>query len=216
MNISVEKRELTGKKARRLLTQGLTPVVIYNAKTESSNGKVASGDILRLINSSTSASIVDIEIDGRSLKALIKDVDRDPRTDIIRHVAFFEIDPEANMSFNIPFTFNGVAPAVKNNLGVLVQSATSIEVRGKLAAAVEAIEVSISELENPGDSILVGDIELPEGLVLIREEQKNQAVISVSQLQKLVEATTEEGEEGTEGEEGEDGAEGEASEEAAS
>jgi large subunit ribosomal protein L25 len=198
--ISLEKRDLTGKKARRLLKEGFLPAVLYNAENSSKNVQISASDAKKLLNEATLTTILDISFDGKDRKAIIKEVDRDPITEEIRHISFFEIDESKPMVFDIPFELEGISPAVKNNLGVLVHVLPSLEVRCKVDALVPSIKIDISSLEYPGQSISVSDIKLPEGISLINEEYANSAIVTITQLQKEevfeTETPVEEGEEG--------------------
>ncbi len=109
------------------------------------------------------------------------------------------------MVFEIPFELEGISPAVKNNLGVLVQVLPALEVRCKVSDLVDSIKLDISNLEFPGQGISVEDIALPNGISLINEELKSSPIVTITQLQKeeVIEekpAEVVEGEEGAEGE----------------
>ena len=119
------------------------------------------------------------------------------------------------MVFTIPFNIIGISPAVKNNLGVLVNTLDSIEVRSKLADLKPFIEIDISKLENVGQTINVDDITLPKGMSLINDEQAIETIVTITEIQRVEEVvvTPAEGEE-VEGEEGEEAAEGEEATEA--
>jgi len=206
--LSLQKRELTGKKAKRLLREGILPGVIYNSKGDSDNIQLSMSDAIKFVNKATFSTIVDLEIDGKNKKAIIKDTDINPRTDALRHISFFEIDATEAMTFDIPFELVGVSPAVKNSLGVLITVLPVLEVRCKLENLVPSIEVNISKLELPGQSISVSDITLPKGISLINEDLETSPIVTITQLQKqevIEEVVTEEEGEGSEGEEGEEG-----------
>lgn len=205
--ISLQKRDLTGKKVKDLLKDGILPGVIYSSKGDSRNIQLSVSDAKKLLNEATLTTIIDVDSDGKSSKAIIKSVDRNPKTDEVRHISFFEIDESQSMVFEIPFELTGISPAVKNNLGVLVHVLPSLEVRCKVDDLVDSISVDISGLEYPGQSIAVEDIKLPNGVSLINEEIKVSPIVTITQLQKeevVIEETPEEEEgEETEGEEGE-------------
>lgn len=214
--IKLEKRELTGKKIKKIRDEDKVPAVIYNSKGESINVKVDRGTAVQLYKTATPTTILDIEVEKSKKKAIVKDFDINPRTDRLLHISFFEIDPKATMDFTIPFTLEGVAPAVKNNIGILVKVTDSIRVRCKLEQLIDDIKIDVTTLEHPGQGINMRDIELPEGIELVHEEDRSLPIATISQLQKLevVEETEEDDdEEEVEGEEG-DKEEGEGDEEA--
>ena len=208
--ISLQKRDVIGKKVKKLLKQGTLPGVVYNSKGESQNIQLSVSDGAKLLNVATLTTIIDANLEGKNQKVIIKDVDKNPRTDEIRHISFFEIDEKQSMVFEVPFELTGISPAVKNNLGVLVQILSVLEVKCKSADLPSSIQIDISKLEFPGQSISVEDITLPKGLVLINEDIVSSPIVTITQLQKQEvieeEKPEEEGEEGEEieGEEGEE------------
>jgi len=203
-NIVLKKRKLTGKKCKKLLKEGIVPCVIYNSKSESTNCEMKRGDAERLMQGVTSATILDVELEEKKMKAFVKDVETDPRKDSIRHISFFEIDEKAELTFDMPFVLTGVAPAVKNNIGVLIQPTKSVSVRAKAKDVVPHIEIDISNLENIGDAIVLEEIQMPEGIELFNPEDINNTIVTITDLQKQVEEEEEdtEEEEGLEEEEG--------------
>jgi large subunit ribosomal protein L25 len=194
-NIVLEKRKLTGKKCKKLIREGFVPCVIYNSKTESTNCKVNRGDAERLVQNVTSSTMLNVDLDGKKMKAFVKDTTTDPRNDSIKHISFFEIDEKAELTLDIPFELVGISPAVKNNLGVLIQPTKSISVKAKSKDIVPHIEVDISGLENIGDAIVLEDIEMPSGIELFNPEDIHNTLVTITDLQKQVEEEVEEIEE---------------------
>ena len=209
--IKVEKRNLTGKKIKQLRDKGIIPAVVYNSKGESVNVSIDKGTAVQLYKTATSTTVLDIEVDGKTKKAIVKDVDINPRTEDVLHISFFEINPKAEMVFTLPFKLTGVSPAVKNNIGILVQVSDSLKVRCKLENLIPEIEIDVNGLEHPGQTISMKDIELPKGLELVHEEEKDIPIATITQLQKV--EVIEEEPEIEEGEEGEEEIEGEETEE---
>jgi large subunit ribosomal protein L25 len=214
--IKLQKRELVGKKIKQIRESGDVPAVIYNSKGESVNVSLDKGTAVHLYKTATPTTILDIDLDGKKKQAIVKDFDINPRTAQLLHVSFFEIDPKVVMDFTVPFTLQGVSPAVKNNIGILVQVTDSVTVRCKVEDLIPEIEIDVTILEHPGQTISMSDIELPEGLELVHEEDSGMPIATITQLQKIEvieeEPEDEEGEEGEEGEEIE-GEEGEETEE---
>ena len=188
--ITLQKRSVLGKKTRSLLVEGFVPAVMYNAKGDSTNVQLDSSIAKQIVKIATSTTIFDVNLDGKTSKVLVKDIDLNPVTDVIRHISFFEIDESKKMVFTIPFEIIGISPAVKNNLGTLVKVLPSIDVRCTLAELKPNIVVDISGLEHPGQIIGVHDIKLPEGMELINKEMEQATIITITELQKEEVATT--------------------------
>jgi len=136
------------------------------------------------------------------MKVIVKEADINPFTERIRHIAFFEIDEKQEITFTIPFKIIGVAPAVKNNLGILVEVLPSIDVRGKLSDLVPFIEIDVTKLEHPGQSISLDELELPKSLKLVNEDLAKATVVTITELQEEVVVEEPKAEEEVEGEEG--------------
>jgi large subunit ribosomal protein L25 len=215
--VVLEKRKVVGKKNKKLLSEGYIPTVIYNSEGNSRNIKIPYSVAAKIVRHATSATVLDAEYDGKDIKVIVKEIDVNPLTDKIRHIAFFEIDEKKKMTFTIPFKTVGIAPAVKNNLGILVEVHSSIDVRCKLSDLIPFIEVDISNLEHPGQSISLDELDIPKGISLENEDLAETTVVTITELQEemvIEEPEVEELEEGEEGEEieGEEGEEGEETE----
>lgn len=210
--ITFLERDIDGKKNKVLRREGFIPAAVYNAKTESKNIMIDSSIAKKLVREATSTTILDAELDGKTFKAIIKEVDYNPVTEDLRHLSFFEIDETQDMVFTIPFELLGVAPAVKNNLGVLVQVLNDIDVRCKVNEILPSIEVDISKLEHPGQSIGVDELNIPEAMEIMNEDLKTATVVTITELQSEEVVTTVE-EDGEEKEGEDDSTEGETQEE---
>ncbi|MHC1716555.1 MAG: 50S ribosomal protein L25 [Candidatus Dojkabacteria bacterium] len=180
--IIFENRDTKGKKNKILLKEGKTPAVVYNAKGESKNIMIGSSLAGKIAREVTSTTILDAEMGSKGLKVVVKEIDMNPITEEIRHIAFFEIDESKEMAFTIPFKIIGISPAVKNNLGILVEVMNSIDVRCKVSDLIPFIEIDISKLEHPGQSISVEDLNISKSISLVNEELMHATIVTVTEL----------------------------------
>ena len=194
-NILFEKRDTKSSKSKNLLKEGKTPAVVYNSKTESESISIDSSTAKKLLKEATSTSIFNAQLDGKEMKVIVKEVDQNPLTEEIRHIAFFEIDETKDMVFTIPFNIIGVSPAVKNNLGVLVEVMPSINVKCKLKDLIPYFEIDVSSLDHPGQSISVDDLQIPEGITFVNDDVRNATIVTITELQQEDVAKTTETEE---------------------
>lgn len=184
--LKLKKRTELGKKCKNLKSKGITTAVIYNHKTESIPLQVESNTLLKHLANLSLTTIFDLDIDGKKVKALVKEVQRHPITDQITHISFQEIEPTRRMRFNVPIEITGVSPAVKNNLGTLIVVKDSVEVKCTLNDLPHNITVDISGLENVGNTIQIKGIGLPKGLELVRKEDEELTAITISELEKEI------------------------------
>ncbi len=180
------ERDVNGKKNKILNKEGFIPAVVYNAKTESKNIMLDSSIAKKIVRNATSTTILDAELEDKVFKVIVKEVDINPVTDELRHIAFFEIDESKEMVFSIPFEIIGISPAVKNNLGVMVNVMDALEVRCRVNDLLPSIKVDISGLEHPGQSISVEDLDIPKTISFINEDVKHSTVVTITEVQEEI------------------------------
>lgn len=219
MNLKAKKREIVGKKVKNLREEKLLPASVYGPKRESTSITIDPSVFHKVFEDAGTSKLIDMEIEGESKKSrvLIKEVQEDHLKDEYMHVSFYEVDPKAKITTDIPVIVEGTSPAVKNSIGVLVTPIYELEVRCLPADIPEDITINVSELTEIGDAISVSDIDLPKGVEFVNEDVVNASLAYIAPPQKeIVEEEPEEDEgEEVEGEEGSgeaEGTEGEAGE----
>lgn len=199
MKITATPRDISGKQVKQFRTQDLVPAVMYGPKFESTNVNVAVADMRELYRTVGYSNMFDIEVDGKkSEKALLKEIQIHPTKDEFIHVSFYVIDPESKISADIPLVFEGVSPAEDQGIGFVVTPLTEITVRCLPKDLPSELKVDLTSLVDSGDTISVGDIQLPEGVELGSAMDETSAVAAIATAQKMEEI--EEGAEGGEGE----------------
>jgi large subunit ribosomal protein L25 len=219
MKIVVHKREVVQKKVKQLFNEGQIPAVVYGPKRKSLNIAVDRSEFEKVFHKAGHSEMIDFEVEGEKIKGkvLIREVQNNPVTDGIIHVAFYELDLSKEITTEVPLEFIGTSPALEQKIGFLMTPIEEVEVRCLPEKLPSEIKVDVSKLAAIGDSILVHDLLLPEGVELTVEVSEHTAVAFIAPPQKeIVEEVKvveeEEAEEGAEGEEGEaiEGEEGEA------
>lgn len=160
LELSAEPREVFGKRVRRLRRQGLVPANIYghgDARAIQTPSRAL--DVLLAHGGRT--GLVSISIPGSpSETALVKDIQRDPRSGHIVHVEFQAVSMNESVTSTVPIRFVGESPAVTKLDGVMSHPRTEVRVTARAADLPDAIEVDVSTITELHGSILVGD--LPE------------------------------------------------------
>lgn len=198
-SIKAQKRKDT-KKLKGLVRKGLIPGVIYNQMGKSENIMVEKIEMEKLLKTATRSTLVNLIVDTKNPQiTLIKEIQRDLRTNMVYHVSFMALDPKKKINIHVSLVITGESSAVKNNLGMLLLVLDKIEVKGLPDNLPEQIPVDISQLKDVGDTLLVSDLPIPGTLELIRETDKDMTVVTIRPFQKAVEeTTTAEGEDGEE------------------
>lgn len=185
--IKANTREILGKKVESLRKEGKLPAVLFESNGTSLSITIDTKATEKLAKTATRTTILDIDVDGKVSKAIIKEIQTNPMTDDIQHVSFFKIDENVEMDFDVPIITTGIAPAVKNNLGILVQPISTINVRCKVKDLMPNFVVDISKLEHAGQTIKVSELGIPEHVKLVHAEDADVTAITITELQKAEE-----------------------------
>jgi len=115
----------------------------------------------------------------------VHDLQKDPVTDKITHIDFFETSLTEEVQVKIPLVLVGTSIAVKDLGGTLVKNISEIEVKALAQNLPHEIKVSIDGLNTFEDRILVKDLELPKDVKIMAKPEE--IVVSVSQPEKVEE-----------------------------
>jgi large subunit ribosomal protein L25 len=188
ISLSVELREKVKSRVNDLRREKLIPAVLYGPEIkENLNLKVSLKEFESVFKKAGESSLVSLKIKGKKeeIPVLIHDVQYGPLSGRPTHVDFYQPLMKEETEVTVPITLEGVAPAVKNIGGTLVQNISEIEVKALPQKLPQDIKVSVKKLETFDDVILVGDLEVPEGVKILREPEE--VLISVSPPEKVEE-----------------------------
>lgn len=179
INVTLQTRELQGKKVARLRKEGLVPGVVYGHGFEPILVQSEYNPLDKVVREAGRHSPVYADIDGKKRLTLIKDIDRDPVKMRIRHVAFHAVKANEVVTAQVPIRLVGEGESEAEKAGLIVlQAIESIEIKAKPADLPEALEVSIVGLSGVEDKILLNDISLPKGVEFADVEQGLELVIA--------------------------------------
>lgn len=172
LTLKAERRDLTGKKVKRLRAEGKVPAVLYGFKTENTSLAIDAKAFRRLYNEAGGSTLVNLEIDGQQpVQILIQDAQLDPVTDAALHVDFFAVNMKEEVETEVPLVFVGESPAVEVQDGSLVTNLTELEIKTLPANIPSEIEVDITALKTFEDQIRVGDLKVPEGVEILTDPE---------------------------------------------
>lgn len=155
------KRETVGKKASKLMRkEGLIPCNLYGEKFVDGKPEALSFSIpmtdLRKAIYTPHIYVLNLTIDGKEHKAIMKELQFHPVTDAVLHVDFLEISEEKPITVGIPVKLNGLAVGVRNG-GKLNLSIRKINVTAPYKQIPEVLDIDVTNLEL-GKSIKVGQL----------------------------------------------------------
>ena len=202
-HLVTEARSTFGKGvARKIRAQGKIPAVIYGHGTEPQHVTLPGHETALIIRKTN--QVLDLQIEGKSQLALVKDVQKDPVHQIIEHLDLIVVRKGEKVTVDIPVHLEGEsAPETSVN-----QDSNTISLEVEATHIPESVTVSIEGLKE-GAQILAKDVKLPAGATLITDpEVLIVGITGEAQVDLGEEPEAAEGDEAAEGEaaEGEEAA----------
>jgi len=183
--ISGSPRENVGKRdAKELRYEGKVPAVLYGGK-EQQHFAVVIAD-LRDVIYTPEVNFVEIDINGTKTKAIVKDAQFHPLTDVLLHIDFLQLFDEKEIVMEIPVKLTGTSPGVKMG-GKLIQKLRKLRVKALPASMPQNVEVSLEKLE-VGSLFRVRDLSGDKYVITNTPED---TIVSVAMSRALKQAETE-------------------------
>lgn len=145
-----------GKKATKAVrAEGLIPCVVYSNGSEATHFSVTEADIRNLIYT-PEIYVIDLTIDGKTCKAVLKDLQFHPVTDKVLHIDFLQVSEDKEIVFEVPVKLEGLAEGVKQG-GKLALEMRKLRVKALYTNIPEFFTVNVSAL-GLGKTIQVGEL----------------------------------------------------------
>ncbi len=188
------RTEIGKKSTKALRNNGLVPCVVYGGAQNVHFS--ATTQAFRDLIYTNEFRIASVNVDGKSVNAIIKDVQFHPITDKIMHIDFLELVENKKLITQIPITLVGAPEGVKVG-GVLMQKIRKVKVKTTPSNLSSSINVDVAHLDL-GKSIRIRDIKVSEEIEIMNAGGIPIASVEVpralrSSTSKEAEAVAEEG-----------------------
>jgi large subunit ribosomal protein L25 len=167
VSLAASPREKTGKgPARQARFAKQVPAVIYGHGRPAQSLMV---DALLLEQALSGvepeSTLIELTVDGKKTRALIREIQRHPiRPDII-HVDFYEIHSGEKITLKVPVHLVGAPDGVRNGGGVLDQVTREVEIEVLPEHIPDRVELDVTALKI-GDSLHVRDLTIGNAVIL--------------------------------------------------
>ena len=167
LTLVAQSRGDMGKGAsRRLRKSEMVPAIVYGAKKAALSIQLKHSDVLKSSSQESFYSqILDLSIDGKVERVVLKDMQRHPYKPFVMHMDFQRVDESAALTIRIPVHFLNEEDCigVKQEGGVIARLMTEIEITCLPKDLPESIEVDVANL-GVGDAVHLADLVLPDGV----------------------------------------------------
>ena len=193
--LDVNVRDNTGTgAAREARRNGMVPGVLYGGDEAPVSIAVKYNEVLRAINSGQFiGNMIELVHDGKGQKALTKDIQFHPVTDMPVHLDFYRVTAKSIIEVEVTVNFTGEdeCPGMKAG-GALNVVRYAIEVKCPAGEIPDSIDVDLSAMEI-GDSIHISDVKLPKN-VKPSITDRDFTIATMQESRAAVETTDEESE----------------------
>jgi large subunit ribosomal protein L25 len=183
MKVVATTRQAQGTGAsRRLRHLGKVPGILYGGKSEAVNIELDHNPLFHsLRREKFHASVLEMELDGRPEKVLLRDFQMHPYRQLVLHIDFQRIAEDQKIHVRVPLHFIGAenSPAVKLTGAIIGHVLSELDISCLPRDLPEFIEVDLSHL-TAQDTVHVRDLKLPGGVFVALRGKENPVVVSVT------------------------------------
>lgn len=190
--LEAKKRERIGKRVKALRRQGRLPAVVYGKGVESLPISLDFREASKILQSVSASTLVTIDVEGEEFSALVRERQRDVILRDLLHVDFLAVSLTETVRAQVRISLVGVAPAIKAQNAVITQVTETLEIEALPTDLIEFVEVDVSGMDSIGDTVLVGDLPLPKGVIILEDLDKTVVVATAPEILEVEEDEEEE------------------------
>jgi len=182
--VAFARKELGTGASRRQRIAGLTPGIVYGGTAAPVNISLDHNALYHALKKEAfHSSILDLEVDGKVEKVLLRDFQVHAYKQIVLHADFQRVDAKQKLHTKVPLHFVNadISPAVKLSSAVISHVTSELDISCLPADLPEFIEVDLATLE-AGNSIHLADIKLPKGVSAVQHGGEDNPTIATAAI----------------------------------
>lgn len=192
--VAFARNDLGTGASRRQRIAGLTPGIVYGGSLAPVNISLDHNALYHALKKEAfHSSILDLEIEGKVQKVLLRDFQVHAYKQLVLHADFQRVNAKQKIHVKVPVHFINaeISPAVKLSSGIISHVTTELDVTCLPADLPEFVEVDLAAME-VGSSIHLADITLPKGVVAVIHGGEDNPTIATATIPagKVEEAAT--------------------------
>lgn len=189
IEMTAQRREITGKKVKQLRRVGMIPAVVYGRHQAATSIQIEERALHNTLMRAGMTRLVNIQLGSNdAVVALVRAIQREPMTLRVRHVDFQAVSMDEPIVTTVPIILEGHAPALEHG-GVLLHALNEIEIRALPADLIEAVTVSVTSLKDYEAAIHVSDIKVPAKVEILNHGDELVAKVAPPKVQEEEEET---------------------------
>ena len=191
-SLKAQTRTVISKGLNRLRRDGLLPGVLYGSNVDPVALQLPAHEAGQLLTRLQGTILIDLEVDGQTHTTIVRELQRDVLRGHPVHVDFMAVDMEQVLTIMVPINLVGESPAVATGEYTVMTSLYELEVECLPKDIINIVEVSVEGLTELGDTILVSDVVVPEGINILTDLEEAVARVAYAGIIEVEEEEEEE------------------------
>lgn len=167
-------RKKTGQQSKQIRKEGLIPAVMYGGDINNQNLEFKYDEFQKVYSQAGESSLVDLEVDkDEPVKAIIKDIQRDPVKGSIIHADLYKVDMKQKLEVEVSLNFinESESPAVREKGGMIVKAVDSVYIRCLPGDLPEHIDIDLAQIKDFEDAIRMKDLDLGKDVEILHDPE---------------------------------------------
>src|SRR3990172_2863685 len=169
--LSVEPRQVAGKKVKQLRRAGVLPANIYGHGLSSVAVQVSMEELEKTLRAAAANEVIDVKVAGErgARPVVVHHIQRHALTSSPLHADFYQVSLREKMRADVPLVVVGRSEAVETYSGVLVSGIEALHVEALPLDIPARIEVDITPLAELESAIHVRDLIVPGNVAVLTD-----------------------------------------------
>lgn len=177
ISLSAAPRSARSNEAKRLRSAGQIPAVVYGSIEHPLSVSIDARAFERLFRDAGESTLIELQVDGSTVPALVHEIARNAITNNFEHVDFYAVDMMQEVETEVPITFVGIAPAEK--IGAITKVLHALHVRALPNKLPHDITIDLTPLVDLDSAIRVREVVMPSEVTVLNGP--DDVIVSVSE-----------------------------------
>lgn len=177
LSLKTKIRTKFGRKTNLLRKQGVLPAILYGPEIKNIPLEISEKEFEKVFQKVGESSFILLETERKNYEVLIHEIKRDPLTEKILHVDLYYPSKAEKVNIVVPLVFENEEETQKTLTGTLLKEFWNLEIKSLPQNLPKEIKVDLSKLKNVGDKIQIKDLEIPEGVEVLKNPEEIVALV---------------------------------------
>ncbi len=177
--IVAEPRTVTGKKVKQLRREGIIPGVLYGQE-DAVSVQMDRKSLRRALRIVGTTQLADLELNGETHTVLVRDIQQHVTRGDVEHVDFLTVNMKETITSEAALVAVGKSVPETDGIGVVTLALHAVDIECLPGDLISEIEVDMSRIESPDQTLTVGDLDVPKGVTILTDDDTAVTAFQIS------------------------------------